>query len=424
MLQLYTFSLFLYTLGIRIASIWNPKARLWTNGRKNIFSLLEKNFSTGKKKTIWMHCASLGEFEQGRPLLESIREAYPNYTILLTFFSPSGYEIRKNYPGADFVCYLPADNRKNAQRFLKITRPDLAIFIKYEFWYHYLAQLKENKIPTLLVSAIFRNTQPFFKSYGGFWRKMLSCYRYIFVQDSKSFDLLKGIGFEKNTAISGDTRFDRVLAIAENEINLPIIKDFCESQDVLVAGSTWIEDEEVIDHYANNHPEKRFIIAPHEIHEDHIHELEKLFRNAVRYSTLTSVINETNRSEMLAGKHILIIDNMGMLSKLYYYATITYVGGGFGGAGIHNILEAVVYGKPVLFGPVNQKSREAQDLQKLGSAISIQSAVELEETLNVLFTDKEKCKTLGNLASGYVRKESGATLKIMHFIQENRLLTN
>lgn len=424
MLQLYTFSIFLYNLGIRIASIWNPKARQWTDGRKNLFPLLEKNFRMGKKKTIWMHCASLGEFEQGRPLLEAIREAYPNYAILLTFFSPSGYEIRKNYAGADFVCYLPSDNRKNAQQFLHITRPDLAIFIKYEFWYHYLTQLKENNIPTLLVSAIFRNTQPFFKGYGGFWRKMLSCYRYIFVQDSKSFDLLKGIGLEQSTAISGDTRFDRVIAIAENDINLPIIKDFCENHEVMVAGSTWIEDEEVIDHYANNHPEKRFIIAPHEIHEAHINELEKLFRNAVRYSTLTSGNNKTNRLEILHGKNILVIDNMGMLSKLYYYATVTYVGGGFGGAGIHNILEAVVYGKPVLFGPVNQKSREAQDLMELGAAISIQSAVELEEALNILFTDKDKCKTLGKLASGYVRKESGATMKIMHFIQENRLLTN
>lgn len=371
-----------------------------------------------------MHCASLGEFEQGRPLLEAIREAYPNYTILLTFFSPSGYEIRKNYAGADFVCYLPPDSRKNAQKFLGITQPNLAIFIKYEFWYHYLTQLKEHNIPTLLVSAIFRNSQPFFKGYGGFWRKMLSCYRFIFVQDKNSFDLLRNIGFENNTTISGDTRFDRVMAIAQNEINLPIIESFCANHDVIVAGSTWIEDEEVIDHYANNHKEKRFIIAPHEIHEVHIRELEKLFRNAVRYSNLTSVINKSNQSEMLSGKHILIMDNMGMLSKLYYYATITYVGGGFGGAGIHNILEAVVYGKPVLFGPVNQKSREAQDLQELGAAISIQSAVELEDTLNLLLTDKEKCKSLGELASGYVRKESGATRKIMQFIQEKRLLTN
>ena len=424
MLQLYNFSIFLYTLGIRIASGWNPKARLWINGRKNIFPLLEKNFSHVGKKTIWMHCASLGEFEQGRPLLEAIREAYPNCIILLTFFSPSGYEIRKNYAGADFVFYLPGDSKKNAQRFLKITQPDLAIFIKYEFWYHYLIQLKENNIPTLLVSAIFRNSQPFFKPYGGFWRKMLSCYRFIFVQDQNSLNLLKDIGFEKNAVISGDTRFDRVIAIAENEINLPIIKAFCGNQEVLVAGSTWIEDEEVIDHYANNHPEKRFIIAPHEIHESHILEVEKLFRHAVRYSTLSAVNNEEKLTGIFAGKNILIMDNMGMLSKLYYYATITYVGGGFGGAGIHNILEAAVYGKPVLFGPVNQKSREAQELLELGAAITIESALELENSLNTLFTDKDKCQALGKLASGYVYKESGATTKIVQFIQENRLLTN
>jgi 3-deoxy-D-manno-octulosonic-acid transferase len=351
LLQLYNFSLFLYTLGIRIASNWNPKALLWIEGRKKIFPLLEKNYSNAGKKTIWVHCASLGEFEQGRPLLEAIREAYPNCIILLTFFSPSGYEIRKNYTGADFVFYLPADSKKNAKRFLQITRPDLAIFIKYEFWYHYLNQLKENKIPTLLVSAIFRESQPFFKTYGGFWRKMLSCYRFIFVQDNNSFNLLRKIGFEKNTSISGDTRFDRVISIAENEIDLPFIKAFCGNHEVVVAGSTWIEDEEVIDHYANNHPEKRFIIAPHEIHETHIHEVEKLFRHALRYSILSEANNEKKLSEILTGKNILIMDNMGMLSKLYYFATVTYVGGGFGGAGIHNILEAAVYGKPVLFGP-------------------------------------------------------------------------
>jgi 3-deoxy-D-manno-octulosonic-acid transferase len=342
----------------------------------------------------------------------------------LTFFSPSGYEIRKNYTGADFVCYLPADNIKNAKKFLDITRPELAIFIKYEFWYHYLFQLKEKNIPTLLVSAIFRSSQPFFKTYGGFWRKMLSCYRNIFVQDKKSYDLLKDIGFEKNTIISGDTRFDRVITIAKNDINLPIIETFCEGNDVLVAGSTWIEDEEVIDHYANTHTEKRFIIVPHEIHEIHLKEIEKLFRDAVRYSAIAAENDKENQSEILAGKHILIMDNMGMLSKLYHYATLTYVGGGFGGAGIHNILEAVAYGKPVLFGPVNQKSREAQDLREMGAAIEIQNSIELEETLEKLFNDKEKCKYLGDLASKYVQKESGATKKIMQIIQENRLLTN
>jgi 3-deoxy-D-manno-octulosonic-acid transferase len=276
----------------------------------------------------------------------------------------------------------------------------------------------------LLVSAIFRENQPFFKAYGGFWRKMLSCYRFIFVQDNNSLTLLKEIGFEKNAAISGDTRFDRVIAIAENEINLPIIKAFCGNLEVLVAGSTWIEDEEVIDHYANNHPEKRFIIAPHEIHEAHILEVEKLFRNSVRFSTLSTANSEMKPSEILSGKNILIMDNMGMLSKLYHYATITYVGGGFGGAGIHNILEAAVYGKPVLFGPVNQKSREAQELLELGAAITIESALELENILNTLFTDKDKCIALGKLASGYVYNESGATMKIVQFIQENRLLTS
>jgi 3-deoxy-D-manno-octulosonic-acid transferase len=414
----------MYTSGIRIAATWNPKARLWIEGRQGLFTRLENAFSSKEGKTIWMHCASLGEFEQGRPLLEAIREAYPNHTILLTFFSPSGYEIRKNYAGADLVFYLPADSPEHARKFIQITRPELAIFIKYEFWYHYLTTLQSKHIPTLLVSAIFRKGQPFFKPYGAFWRQMLSCYKQLFVQDKGSFALLDAVGFGDQTTISGDTRFDRVIAVAQNHTDIPEIASFCGGSDVIVAGSTWLEDEEILDHYANHHPEIKFIIAPHEIDEAHLLELEKLFKKAIRFSALPAEKENQGLKESFATKNILIIDNMGMLSKLYRYATITYIGGGFGGAGIHNILEAAVYGKPVLFGPVNQKSREAQDLLESGAAFTVLNALELESLLDQLLKDKEKCTRLGMIASAYVRQESGATGKIMDYIQEKRLLTN
>lgn len=414
----------MYTLGIRIAAAWNPKARLWIAGRKDIFRRLEEANRKFGGKTIWMHCASLGEFEQGRPLLEAIRHAYPKHTLLLTFFSPSGYEIRKNYAGAEMVFYLPADSPGNARKFIEIIRPELAIFIKYEFWYHYLTALKSNHIPTLLVSAIFRQSQPFFKPYGGFWRKMLGCYKQLFVQDKGSFALLKAAGFGAYSTISGDTRFDRVIAVSNNHTDIPEIARFCGESDVIVAGSTWLEDEEILDHYANQHPEIKFIVAPHEIDEPHLLEVEKLFKNAIRFSSLTAHEENQGLKESSDTKNILIMDNMGMLSKLYHYATITYIGGGFGGAGIHNILEAAVYGKPVLFGPVNQKSREAQDLLESGAAFTVLNALDLESLLDDLLKDKEKCARLGKIAAAYVRQESGATGKIMDYIQENRLLTN
>jgi len=420
---LYSFSIFIYTLGIRIAASWNPKARLWIEGRKDIFRKLENACGKFKGKTIWMHCASLGEFEQGRPLLEAIRHAYPKHTLLLTFFSPSGYEIRKNYAGADIVFYLPADSPENAKNFIEITHPELAIFIKYEFWFHYLTALKSKHIPSLLVSAIFRKGQPFFKPYGRFWRQMLGCYNQLFVQDKGSFELLESAGFGANTTISGDTRFDRVIAVANNHTDIPEITRFCGNSDVIVAGSTWLEDEELLAHYANQHPEIKFIIAPHEIDEAHLLELEKLFKNAIRFSVYAPEDETQELNESYALQNILIMDNMGMLSKLYHYATLTYIGGGFGGAGIHNILEAVVYGKPVLFGPVNQKSREAQDLLESGAAFTVLNALELESLLDLLLKDKEKCTRLGKIAADYVRKESGATVKIMDYIQENRLLT-
>jgi 3-deoxy-D-manno-octulosonic-acid transferase len=421
---IYSISIWLYSLGIRLASFWNPKARLWVDGRKDIFTKLENDLKGRKGQTIWMHCASLGEFEQGRPLLEAIRKAYPQHFMVLSFFSPSGYEIRKNYPGADLVCYLPADSQGNADTFIQLVQPSMALFVKYEFWYHYLNVLKNKQVPTFLVSAIFREEQPFFKNYGGFWRKMLDCYHHIFVQDEKSLTLLRNAGFGNRSSISGDTRFDRVRDIAGQPVELPEIAHFCAQNPVMVAGSTWIEDEEILDHYANQHPGTKFIIAPHEIDETHLREIEKMFKKSLRYSALSEAYQKNYLDEILKEKHVLIMDNMGMLSKLYRFAMITYVGGGFGGAGIHNILEAAAYGKPVIFGPVNQKSREAQDLQELGTAFTISSALELESLLDDLFNHPERCEKMGQTASAYVQKEAGATKTIMHYIQENRLLTN
>ncbi|MEO7047865.1 MAG: glycosyltransferase N-terminal domain-containing protein, partial [Ferruginibacter sp.] len=405
--------LLLYKIGIRIASLWNHKAKLWIKGRKKKLPI------SGSAKTVWMHCASLGEFEQGRPVIESIKKLYPSYKIVLTFFSPSGYEIRKNYAGADEVLYLPMDGKKNAENFIAAVNPSLVIWVKYEYWFYYLTALKEKNIPVLLVSGIFRESQPFFKWYGGMWRKMLEAFYYFFVQTKHSKALLQQLGVEKNITVNGDTRFDRVVDIAEAFVPLSQqLIDFCKGSKVIVAGSTWDDDEAGLIHYTKAHPEIKFIIAPHEIDEENIKDIQKEFEGAVLYSELISKdISEKNT-------HVLIIDNIGMLSKLYYYADITYVGGGFNDSGIHNILEAAVYGKPVIFGPEYDRAEEAKQLIEKGAAFSIENAVELEEILNELLNDKDHLAKCSKLAKQYVYENCGATKNIIDFIQEKRLLTN
>ncbi|MDX2045887.1 MAG: glycosyltransferase N-terminal domain-containing protein [Chitinophagaceae bacterium] len=419
MVIFYNFFIALYLLAAKILALWNAKAALWVNGRKNIFGKLDAACSKYRGNIIWMHCASLGEFEQGRPVLESLRRQYPHYKILLTFFSPSGYEIRKNYPGADFIFYLPLDGLSRSAKFVETVQPALAIFIKYEYWYHYLHALKERKIPAILVSAIFRESQPFFKWYGVFWRKMLGCYQHLFVQHHESSELLKSIGIRENVTVSGDTRFDRVIEIAEKFEPIPWIEEYCKGRQVLVAGSTWQEDEEELVHYTKTNPDKRFIIAPHEIDEGRLKEIKKLFPHSIRFSEL----QKTGYTEP-GTDNVLIIDNIGMLARLYKYADVTYVGGGFGGDGIHNILEAAVYGRPVIFGPEYEKFREAVDLVESGGAITVESAVELEEILELLFDNKEELKNRSDIAGNYVRDQAGATKKIIHYIQEKRLLTS
>lgn len=424
MLIFYKLFTLLYSFGIRLIAPWNPKAKKWINGRKDVFNKLQQAFTHNSKPVVWMHCASLGEFEQGRPVLEKIRSQYPNAAILLTFFSPSGYEVRKDYNGADWIFYLPMDNRANAQKLVAIVKPQLVLWVKYEYWYYYLTEIKKQYIPLLLISGIYRNSQPFFKWYGNMHRKMLGCFTHLFVQNKASQELLEKINIQDNITIGGDTRFDRVIEIAENFKPIDAVAHFCYNHKVIVAGSTWDEDEKEMDHYANTHPEIRFVIAPHEIDEDHLQSIEKLFKNTIRFSELKKSIDAGIIADSQISSNVLIIDNIGMLSKLYHYATVTFIGGGFGEDGVHNVLEAAVYGKPVVYGPVYDKYIEAVELEECRGGISVGNALELEATFNELLNDDGALERAALAAKNYVYTHKGATNKVMDYVQEKRLLTN
>jgi 3-deoxy-D-manno-octulosonic-acid transferase len=355
---------------------------------------------------IWFHAASLGEFEQGRPVMELLRKRHPQYKILLTFFSPSGYEVRKNYDGADVICYLPFDTPFKVKKFLTLANPVMAIFIKYEFWMNYLCELKRRNIPAYLISAIFRREQLFFKPYGKWYLKALFCFDRLFVQDKASAQLLAEHGIT-HVSVCGDTRFDRVLAVQRQARLLPAIKEFAghDGQPVLVAGSTWPQDEDMLLAYFNVHPEVKLIIAPHEIHRERLMDIEsKLERPSVRLS-------ETN-DQTIPDKDCLIIDSFGMLSSIYRYGRIAYIGGGFG-KGIHNTLEAAVYGIPLIFGPKYQKFREANGLIAVGAAFSVTDKAGLTARMDDLVTHPELCLQTGRLAGDYVQQNSGVTEKIL-----------
>ncbi len=447
---LYLLFIHSYHLGIRIASLWNPKAKLWVKGRKQFPQL-----SPSSKQTIWMHCASLGEFEQGRPLLEAIKKEYPQARTALTFSSPSGYEVvaaRSDRPGqtsiADHIFYLPIDTKPKAEKFINSINPQLVIWIKYEFWYYYLTTLKKSNIPVLMVSGLFREGQPFFKWYGKIWREMLQSFSWFFLQNETSVELLASLSIKNNVSTSGDTRFDRVIAIAEKFEPLPLIEKFCGTSKVIVAGSTWQEDEEELVHYVRNNPDIKFVIAPHEIDEANIKDVQKEFAGAVLYSELTTgdrppktenpqstTAKESNQQPEVPNEkratnngkqetNCLIIDNIGMLSKLYRYAHIAYVGGGFDESGIHNVLEPAVYGRPVIFGPEYEKFTEAIDLVENGAGIPVSNALELEKILTELWSDPALLQQKSETAKNYVYAKAGATSKVMQFIQEKRLLTN
>nr|WP_121270838.1 glycosyltransferase N-terminal domain-containing protein [Pedobacter schmidteae] len=402
MLWLYNIAIQLYSLLIRILSPFNTKASLFINGRKHIFDKIAKKVRPNTPH-IWFHFASLGEFEQGRPVLEQLKTAYPEKKIVITFFSPSGYEIRKNYTMADGVFYLPLDTPGNAQRFIQTVQPELAIFTKYEYWYHYFKALHQHNIPLLIISGIFRPNQIFFKSYGSFHRKMLGYVTRFFVQNNESIALLKTIDIQ-NATLSGDTRFDRVAENAALSKRLDVIGKFCGDMPVLIAGSTWPEDEQLIAQLCKMHPNWKFIIAPHEIGIHHIREIEKLFPEAIKYADFAVDISEHH-------PQVLIIDNIGMLSALYAYGKAAYIGGGFG-AGIHNTLEAAAFGIPVIFGPKYDKFQEAKDLIQLGAAKSINNLNELEVAFSTLTTSVDS----GQIAKDYVNSKTGSTDQIVQYL--------
>jgi len=395
---------------------WNIKARRWLEGRIGILDKVKLAFKDEQAPIVWMHCASLGEFEQGRPVLEVLRQNHPNCKFLLTFYSPSGYEVRKNYEGADYIFYLPMDSAVHSKKFIEIVKPVFVLWVKYDYWYYYLKNLKSRNIPVVLVSGLFRKDHVFFRWYGGLQRKMLECFTHFFVQTEGSVDRLEKLGIVSNVTVSGDTRFDRVIDIAEQFETLPLIEQFCGTHSVIVAGSTWLEDEEEIDHFANSNPHLKFIIAPHEIDEDRLKEIEALFESTIRYSQLETI----NRDH---SPNVLIVDNIGLLSRLYRYATIAFVGGGFGDDGVHNVLEAAVYGKPVIFGPVYDRYIEAVELVGSGGGFSIENALEAEELLNSLLGNGQEYNQACDASREYVYSKRGATEKILQVIQEKRLLT-
>jgi 3-deoxy-D-manno-octulosonic-acid transferase len=441
----YHVFLWFYKVGIRLVAPWNRKAKEWLEGRKGIFERMRTDFAggfsagggagdaagtatgeaagtAGKYPVIWMHCSSLGEFEQGRPVIEALRRQAPMARIVLTFFSPSGYRAKKDYEGADYVYYLPLDSPGNARQFIDLVRPTLVLWVKYDYWYYYLVELKKRAIPVLLVSGVFRADQPFFKWYGRLHRYMLECMTHLFVQTEASRVLLEGRGLTGQVSVSGDTRFDRVIEIAKEGAPLPLIGAWCGGHPVIVAGSTWEEDDEELDHYANTHPEIRFILAPHEIGEDRLVEVERLFRHCIRYSVWAAGVKAPASRPGWPEPNVLIIDNIGMLSRLYRYATIAYVGGGFGDDGVHNVLEAAVYGKPVVFGPVIEKYIEAVELTESGGGIVIDSALEAEGVFERLLRDPAEVRETGEASARYVDSKKGATEKIVRYITMQKLL--
>ncbi len=410
---LYNFFITLAEKLLPVIALFSRKMRLFVSGRKNIFKTLRKKLND--KPVIWVHAASLGEYEQAVPILKRFREDYAQYQILVSFFSPSGYEIKKNSAIADVVCYLPLDTKKNAKQFIKIVQPKLAIFIKYEVWPNYLAQLQKQEIPTLLVSGLFRKNQHFFKSYGKFMRKVLHRFTYIFVQDKNSLNLLKKYDFRK-VAISGDTRFDRVSAQLKMDNKLAFAEEFVAEKPCLVAGSTWPEDETYLADFINNTQEEtKYIIAPHQIEVSKIKAFQKsLNKPSILYTEIDG--------QDLAGFSVLIVNTIGLLTKLYHYADVAYVGGAMGNTGLHNVLEPATFGVPIVIGENFQKFPEAKALQNNGGLFSVKNQTEMNSVLQRLLFRKEERQKAGENAKDFVIKRTGATTKIMQYISEQALL--
>lgn len=406
MIRLYNTGIAVYETAIKAASAWYPKAKLWSDGRKNLFDRMRSVIDTDAL-TVWIHVASLGEFEQGRPIIERIREEHPEYRILVTFFSPSGYEIRKNYAGADHVFYLPSDRPANVRRFLDIANPEIAIFVKAEFWINMLGELRRRKIRTYIVSAIFRRDSVFFKPYGRMWRDALETYDTMFVQNEESKALLSELGCD-NAVVAGDTRFDRVAKIAANARRIDTIEKFKGSKRLFVAGSTWRPDEEMLQRLIDDNPDIKFIIAPHEMDESRIAKiLTGTAGGAVRYTQATDAA--------LADCQALVLDTVGLLASVYGYADWAYIGGGFG-VGIHNTLEAATFGLPIAFGPNYKKFKEACDLIDLGAARSVDSYEALKKWFTPLRDDTDRLAEAGRTAKEYTSRHQGATEIIVNTI--------
>lgn len=406
---MYQIAIYLFQLGVAVASLFNKKVKTMWQGERNAFSVLREKVDP-QAKYVWFHAASLGEFEQGRPLMELLRKNHPEYKILLTFFSPSGYEVRKNYQGADIICYLPIDTIGNSRKFLRTIRPCMAFFIKYEFWYNYLHILKHRNVPVYSVSSIFREDQIFFKWYGCQYAYVLKCFSRFFVQNEESKNLLATIGIT-NVDVVGDTRFDRVLQIKEQAKQLPIVEAFVRGDSpckVFVAGSSWPPDEDIFINFFNEHKDWKLIIAPHVIGEDHLTQiLSKLKRNTIRYTQATP--------ESAAKAECLIVDCFGLLSSIYHYGDVAYVGGGFG-VGIHNVLEAAVWDIPVIFGPNNKKFQEAQGLKAAGGGFDISTADDFRQVMSRFMNDQDYLSTAGKNAGAFVQSLAGVTDRVFRLL--------
>lgn len=410
--------LFIYSIIISIAGLilpiiafFVPKINLFVTGRKDVFSILNLKIKP-YDQTIWFHAASLGEYEQGLPVIESVKEKYPTHKIIISFFSPSGYEVRKNNTIADATVYLPLDTKKNAKKFIQLVHPDMVFFIKYEFWPNYLTELKSHNIPTYLISGIFRENQAFFKWYGGFYRKALNAFTYFFVQNESSLQLLHKLG-KRNAIVSGDTRFDRVASILKQDNTVSFIDTFKNGTTTVVAGSTWPKDEEIVLNFINsNTTDTKFIIAPHNIKPDQILQLKKSCTKKV-------VLYSEKEGKDLKDFDVFIIDTIGILTKIYCYADIAYVGGGFGNPGVHNILEPATFGIPIIVGPNYFHFAEASDLVNLGGCLSIKNDKELTSTFIELIEEKSLQIEKGAICSYFVQKNTGAVTKIIDHLSRN-----
>lgn len=419
MFVVYNFIVLIASQILKIVALLSPKMKLFVDGRKTIFSTLQGKISP-TDQSIWFHAASLGEYEQGLPVIEKIKEKYPNHKIVVTFFSPSGYEVRKNNTVADVTVYLPLDTKSNAKQFLDLVHPELVFFIKYEYWPNYLNELKKRNIKTYLISGILRENQAFFKWYSGFYRNALKTFDYFFVQNESSKKLLLSIGFN-NVKISGDTRFDRVVSILERDNTLDFIEEFKDNKTTIVIGSSWPKDEELLVNYINQSSDDlKFIIAPHNIKQEQILELKNsIKKNTVLFSEKNEMLKRVQHDK-LADFSVFIIDTIGILTKIYSYADIAYVGGGFGNPGIHNILEPATFGIPIVIGPNYSHFAEAIALINLDGCLSIQNQTQLDEAFNLLLQNEDERFEKGHICNTFVQMNKGATAIIMnHILNEN-----